>query len=139
VELALEVIVTAESVPALLRICKHSARLSGQRPDGGVWGNLPAVRSLARNIPHRTPGYRWHGLQQVAGLRIAMEGLRDLADALGQPRSRSGHRPSDLGQRLLRQGSDRLGHNRQQFAGGHADERQEVLGGFIFGFSLSRQ
>jgi hypothetical protein len=65
-----------------------------------------------------------------------MKCSRNRSNSFGQARSSLGNGPGNLGQHLSCRGSNRPGHNRQQFAGGHADQWQEVFGRFILRFRL---
>jgi len=135
-EPALELVVAAKRVPASLGMSQHMTRLPGQSAPRGAGRDPPAMRSLPGNAPHRAPSNRRHRLQQVTGVGIPVENPRHFPDTLGQPGSGFHHRPGDLGQRLPRHGRDRPGHNRQQFAGSHANQGQEVFRGLFFGLGL---
>jgi hypothetical protein len=68
-----------------------------------------------------------------------MESFRDSSNPLRQPWSGLRHRASDFWQKFLCQRSGRLGYDRQQLARRHADQREKVLCGFVFRFSLRRK
>jgi hypothetical protein len=88
---------------------------------------------------HRTPGDAGHGAQQMAGLRIAVKHSRNFRDSVRQLGCGLGQRFRDLGKRFLRHRGDCLGHHGKKLTGGHADQRQELLGRLIFGLGLCRQ
>jgi hypothetical protein len=111
-ELALEVVMAAKRVPAMLGMSQHMTRLSGQSVHRGTGRDAPTVRSLPGDAAHCASSNRGHGLQKMTGVGIPVENLRHSSDALGQPRSGFHHSPSDLGKRLPRHGCDRLGYNR---------------------------
>ena len=118
---------------------QHPACLFRQMSHRRVWRYVPASSRMMGDLANRTSSDRRHGLQQVTGLWIPMKSLSDLDDSLCQIRCGFGHRPGDLGQGPLRQRRDCPGHDRQQFAGGHADKRQKVLRSLVFALSFGRE
>jgi len=138
-EPALELVVATQRVPATLGMSQHMTRLSRQSAPRGTGRDPPAMRSLPGNTSHCASSDRRHRLQQVTGPRIPVENSRHSSDTLGQPGSGFHHRPGNLGQRLSRHGRDRPGHNRQQFAGSHANQGQEVFRSLFFGLGFESQ
>jgi hypothetical protein len=108
-------------------------------PHRRVWRYVPAPNRMVGDATHGAPGDRGHGLQQMAGLRIPVQSFRYFYDALRQMRRRLGHHSGDLGQRLPGGRQHCPGHDWQQFAGSHADQRQKVLGSFVFALRFRRQ
>jgi hypothetical protein len=139
VELALQTVMVAKRLRAVTGCAQHSACLLHQGSRRGSWRYSPASGHMVSDPAHGASSDRRYGLQQMTGLWIPMESLRYLGDDLRQMRSGPGHHFGNLGKSPLRHGSDRLGHNRQQFAGGHADERQKVLRSFLFALGFCRE
>jgi hypothetical protein len=136
VELPLETMMMAQGVPAVMGMSEHAGRGPRKGSNREARSHAPAVRGLPGDAADRPARDGGNDFEQVARLRIAMQGARDFADAPGQVRRSLRDCPRDLGQHPLRGRRYRLGHHRQQFAGGHADQRQKMLGSLIFGFSF---
>jgi hypothetical protein len=101
--------------------------------------DVPAPRGLMREAAHGTPGNTRHGNHQVSSLGISVKYFRDFPDSLRQLRRGFSEHLGDLGQSPLRHGSDRFRHHWKKFAGGHPDQRQELLRGLIFALGLGRE
>jgi hypothetical protein len=121
-ESSLQLIVMAKRVPAMAGVCQHVSRLARQGTDGTSGSNVAPVCGLPRDASDRAARDGRHSLQQMTGLRVAMERPRYPANALGQLRRSFRDGPSDFRQRPFRHGRYRPGYHRQQFAGGHPDE-----------------
>jgi len=68
-----------------------------------------------------------------------MKRARNLPNALREAGRGPGNGAGDLRKQLLRRRRNCPGYYRQQLAGSHSDERQEVFGSFVFRFRLGRQ
>jgi hypothetical protein len=90
-----------------------------------------AADSLARD--------RRHGLQQVSGLRVAMQRARDLSDSAGKTRRGSRNCASHFRKQPLGHWRGGLSHHRQEFAGCHSHQREKVLRSLMLGFRFGRE
>jgi hypothetical protein len=134
VEAALEMVVMAKCMSPVPRMTQHMARLFCQGTHRGPRRNVPAVRRLASNAAYGAPRDGGHSLQQVTRRRIAMQGLGDSTDTLRQVRRSLGDRARNLGKHFSSQRGRRSRDDGKQFAGGHSDQRKELLGRFVFCF-----
>jgi len=131
-ELALQMVMVAQRMRSMTWRTQYVSRLFRQVPHRRVRRYVSASSRMVSDLPHRSSRDRRHRLQQMTRLRISVKRLRNFDDSFRQMRRRLGHRPGHLGQRPLRHRRDCLRHNRQQFAGGHADKRQKMLRGLVF-------
>jgi len=138
-EPALQMVVVAKRVRPVTGRAQYVACLFRQVSHRRVRRYLSASSCVVSDLPHRSSSDRRHRLQQMTRLRIPVKRLRYLDDPLRQMRCGLGNRPGHLGQRTLRHRCDRLRHNRQQFAGGHADKRQKMLRSLVFTLGLGRE
>jgi hypothetical protein len=88
---------------------------------------------------HRPAGDARHHAKQVPRLGISVKYLGDFPDPPGQSRCGPGQHLGYLGKSPPGRGSDSLGYHRKKLAGSHADQRQEVLRGFLFALRFSRE
>jgi hypothetical protein len=139
VELALQMVVVAQRVRSVTWRAQHVTRLFRQMPHRCVRCYVSASSRVVSDLSHRSSCDRGHRLQQMTRLRIPVKRLRDLDDSLRQMRRGLGHGPSHLGQCPLCRRHDCLRHNRQQFAGGHADQRQKMLRSLVFALGFGRK
>lgn len=87
VKFTLQVFVMAKRIAAMTGMSQHMACLLGQRFYGPACSHMPAMRRLFSNASYRSASDGRHGLNQVPGLRIAMESLGHFANSPGQMRS----------------------------------------------------
>src|SRR5208337_4014043 len=64
---------------------------------------------------------------------------RDFSDPTSELRRHTGYSPGDAGKRLPGHRRQRLRRHRKELAGGHSNERQEMLGRLLFAFGFGRQ
>jgi hypothetical protein len=131
--------VAAKRLRSMLRSAQHSACLPRESSDRGVRRYLPATRYLVSDVAHSAPSDAGHGPQQMPRLWVPVKCLCHCSNAPRELRRGSGERFGDFRKSFLRHRRNRLGHHRKKLAGGHPDQRQEMLGGLIFGFRFRRQ
>jgi hypothetical protein len=135
-EVALEAMMVAKCMLTVGRVGQNPSCLPGQCAHRGMWRYAPAMRGLTRHSAYGAPCNRRHDLEQVPRAGIAMKTAGNLRDASREVRRRPAHRASDLRKQLLCRRRDRPGHHRKQLTGSHSDEREEMLGGFVFRFGF---
>jgi hypothetical protein len=138
-EATLHAVVLPQGMPPPTWMAQYALGLSREGSESALRSDRTSASHLMGKAADRTPRNGRHCLQQMPGLWIAMQSPCDLADSFGQSRCRSGD-----GARYLRQESPgerrcRSGYNREQLAGGHSDQGQEMFRCFLFGFGLGRQ
>jgi hypothetical protein len=138
-QMMLEPIVVPQCLFPVHRMAQHMPRLPRQRLHSGVRRHPVAVCSLTRNMAHSPARNRRDHFQQVPRLRIVVESTCNLGYSFGQMGSRASHRARNLRQQPFRSRRHCSRHYRQQFAGGHPYQRQEVLSSFVFRLRFGRQ
>jgi hypothetical protein len=139
VEPALQVPMVPQCKLPLRGMSQDPSRMPCESAHRCVRRYAAAVRSLTSHRANSAPRDPWNNLQQMAGLRIAVEAAGNLGYALGEMRRSPGDCAGYLRKHPLGRGRNRLCDNWKQFAGSHSDQRQEVFGSFIFRFRLGRQ
>jgi len=95
--------------------------------------------NFVSDVAHGAPSDARYGAQQVPRLRISVKHSSDFANSPRQLRRSPGQRFGNLGKSPLCHGSNRLGHHRKKLAGGHPNQREEMLGRLIFALGFRRQ
>jgi hypothetical protein len=138
-EASLEPVVPPQCMASLARMSQHTLGLPRQRPHGAPRSDRASARHLMRQTANGPARNRGHGLKKVPGLRVAVQNARNLADSMGEARSRSCYRASNFGEQLLRQWRSSFRHHGQQLTGCHSNEGQKMLCSLIFCFGFGGQ
>jgi hypothetical protein len=132
-------VMAAQRLGAKTRSAQHPAGLLGQSSQRDARRDALSARDLMGDAAHRAPGDAGDGAKQVPGLWVSVKRSCHFPDPTGQLGRGSGQRFGNLGKSPLCHRSDRLGDHRKKLAGGHSNQRKEVLGGLVFALGFRRQ
>jgi hypothetical protein len=117
-------------------VAEDAASLPGQRAHSTSGSYPAAVRCLSCDVVYRPSGDGRNRTKQLPGSGIAVKAASHLADATGEVRRQPGNSLRDARERLLGCGCHSLGHDGQKLAGGHANQRQKLLGCLVLRLGL---
>ena len=138
-EPAFQMIVAAQRMHPMLLCTQHMLRLPRERLHCVAGSDGFTTRYLSRDVSHRAPGNAGHSAQQVPRLRVLVKHLRHLSNTAREVRCGTSERFCDVRKGPLRSRSYRSRNDRQQFAGSHPNQRQKMLGRFVFTLGLRSQ
>jgi hypothetical protein len=118
---------------------KDAPRLPGQSSHRGARADSPSPGHFVSDVTHRAPSDARDGAKQMPRLRVSVKYSRHFSDSSRQLGRGPGQRLGDLGKSPLCHRSDRLGDYRKKLAGGHPNQREEMLGRLIFALGFRRQ
>jgi hypothetical protein len=137
-EVPLHMVMAAQGLRPVMRGAEHAASLLRQSLHRRSRCNHSSARRLFGDTMHSSASDRRDGAQQIPRGGLAMKSPGDRSNSASQLGRYPGHRFGDPGKRLLCHWRQCLRRYRKELGGGHPDQRQKMLSGFVFVFGLGR-